>query len=63
MVKYQISDLNFTDVLAAEFRKSIMSAIPRIIPLLSDSVSDVSMTGVRALLKLSQQGRVTNFLT
>ena len=61
-VKYKFSDLSDTNVFIAEFRESIRPAIPEIISLLSDSVSDVRITGEDVLLKLSQQGRVSKFL-
>jgi hypothetical protein len=41
----------------AEFRVSIVSAIPRIIALLSDNDWNVCLVGAKALLKLSEQGK------
>ena len=58
----KISSLNVVDVLVAEFRESIKPAIPRIIVLLSDKELDVRKAAVDALLKFSEQGKVSNFL-
>jgi HEAT repeat protein len=41
----------------AEFQESIVSAIPQIIALLSDSDLDVCLAGANTLLKLSEQGK------
>ena len=64
-VRYQNfrTERNVVDVLVGEFRVLIRPVIPRIIFFLSDIESDVRTTAVHALLKLLQQGRVTNFLT
>jgi hypothetical protein len=55
--------MNIVDVLVADFRGSIMHAIPEIISLLSDRESKVRMTGADALVKLSEQGKVSKILT
>ena len=62
-VRYNFSNLNDADVLVAEFRESIMPAIPEIISLLSDSDLSVRMAGADALSELSEQGKVSKFLT
>ena len=62
-VRYNFSNLNDADVLVAEFRESIMPAIPEIISLLSDSDLSVRMAGADALSELSEQGNVSKFLT
>ena len=62
-VRYNFSNLNDADVLVAEFRESIMPAIPEIISLLSDSNLSVRMAGADALSELSEQGNVSKFLT
>ena len=62
-VEYQISDLNGIDVLLAEFRESIQPAIPQIVDLLGHPNSGVCKEGANTLLKLSEQGRRSKFLT
>ena len=62
-VRYQISDLNDTDVLVAEFRVPIKHAIPEIISLLRDSELNVRIAGVYALSKLSERCKVSKSLT
>ena len=58
---YLISDLNIVDVLfVAVFRESIRDAIPTIITLLRSWESDM---GVNSLEVLSEQGKVSNFLS
>ena len=47
----------------AEFRELIRAAIPRIITLLSHSVPYVCSEGAATLAKLSEHGKVSNFLT
>ena len=47
----------------AEFRKLIRAAIPQIITLLSDSAPYAHSGGADALAKLSEHGKVSNFLT
>ena len=54
--------LNVVDVFVAEFQESIRSAIPQIIDLLGSSL-DVCIVATNALVKLSEQGKVSNFLT
>jgi len=49
--------------IVAEFRGSIRPAIPRIIALLTNSDEDLLRAGVGALLKLSEQGEISNFVT
>ena len=49
--------------LVAEFRKSIKSAIPQMITLLKIEDSDVRKVVANALAKLSEQGKVSNYLT
>ena len=51
------------DLLVADFGDSIMHAIPRIIALLSNSVSDVREAGADALVILSEHGEVLKFQT
>jgi hypothetical protein len=52
------SDLNIVDVLfIAEFRESIRAAIPKIIALLKPW-SDGCEASVKAVVKLSEQGKV-----
>ena len=60
-VRYHISDLNVVDVLVAEFRESIRSAIPQMITLLNIGDLDICMVVANALVKLSEQGRVSIF--
>ena len=62
-VRYQISDLNDTDVLVAEFRVPIGRAIPQIISLLRDSELNVRIAGVYALSKLSKRCKASKTLT
>ena len=50
-------------ILAAEFRESLGQAIPQIITLLSHREWYVRQAGADALSKLSEQGKVSNFLT
>ena len=57
-VRYKFSDLDDTDVVAAEFRESIRLAIPEIFSLLSDGEGNVRIAGAGALSKLSEQGKV-----
>jgi HEAT repeat protein len=45
----------------AEFRESIVTAIPQIIAFLSDKDWDVRSVGCNALLKLSEQGKNINY--
>ena len=47
----------------AEFRESIRAAIPQIITLLRPWKSYICEVGADALAKLSEQGKVSNFLT
>jgi hypothetical protein len=64
MVRYQISDLKVVDVLVAEFRESIMPAIPQMIALLGTwEASDIHKLVSNALSKLSEHGKISNFLT
>jgi HEAT repeat protein len=58
-VRYKFSDLNDTEVLVAEFQESIRPAIPQFITLLSDGELDVREAGVGALVKLSEQSKVS----
>ena len=60
-VRYQISNLNIVDVLAAEFRGSIWPAIPLMNDLLEIGNSDVCKVVVNTLAKLSEQGKVSIF--
>ena len=56
--------MNIVDVLfVAEFRESIRAAIPQIVTLLRPWKSDFCETGANTLAKLSEQGKVSNFLT
>ena len=55
--------MNIVDALLVEFRESIIPAIPKIITSLSDGESSVRQAGADALLKLSEKGKVSNFLT
>ena len=60
----KFSDLNIVEVLfLAEFQELIGAAIPKIISLLRPWSSDVYKTGANALVRLSEQGKVSNFLT
>lgn len=52
-----------TILLDAEFREVVRRAIPQIIDLLSDRELNARRAGVDALSKLSEQGRISNFLT
>ena len=47
----------------AEFQELIRAAIPQIITLLQHLKPDVCEAGANALAKLSEQGKVSNFLT
>jgi HEAT repeat protein len=58
-VIYQVSPLNVTDVLLAEFRESIRPAIPEIFSFLGDSELNVRKAGADALAKFSEQGKVS----
>jgi hypothetical protein len=58
MVRYQISDLTVVDVLVAEFRETIMHAIPKIIAFLSLTELNVRQAAAYALSKLSGQGNI-----
>ena len=60
---FKFSDMNDSDVLIAVFRESIGLAIPQIIGLISDGESDVCCAGADALVKLSEQGNVSKFLS
>ena len=63
MVRYQIFDLNIVDVLfVAEFRELIGAAIPPIITLFSHSMPHVCRKGADTLAKLSEYGKILNFL-
>jgi hypothetical protein len=62
-VRNNFSDLNDADVLIADFRESIIHAIPKIIAFLSDSELNVCCAGADALAKLSEQGKVSKILT
>ena len=55
--------MNVIDVLVAEFRESIKVAIPEMITLLRSGDSNIRKVAVNALLKLSEIGKVLNFLT
>jgi HEAT repeat protein len=55
--KIEYSGLALLMSSVAEFRESIVSAIPRIITFLSDSDSYVRLAGAVALSKLSEQGK------
>jgi hypothetical protein len=64
----KISDLIVIDVLVAEFRESITPAILNMVNLLRSSKWDVFEAVANALMKLalmklSEQGKVSNFLT
>ena len=66
MVRYQIFDLIVVDVLVAEFRESIRPAIPKMITLLTwvGSWESARFEAVaNALTILSEQGKVSSFLT
>ena len=49
-------------IIVAEFRESIRSAIPQIISLLSDNTSYACKGGADSLVKLSEQGKVSDLL-
>jgi hypothetical protein len=56
--------MNVLDVLyVAEFRESIKAAIPKIITLLRPWKSPIYAVGANELAKLSEQGKVSNFVT
>jgi hypothetical protein len=60
----KLSDLNIVDVLfIAEYRELIKAAIPQIITLLGSFDSDVCIANTNALVKLSEQCKVSKFLT
>ena len=59
----KIFGLNIIDVLVAEFRDSVRPTIPRIVALLCDRDWPVCKEDLDVLLKLSEQGKVSNFLT
>ena len=59
----KFSDPDNAHELVAEIRVSIRRAIPEIISLLSDTYLDVRIAGADALSKLSEKGKVSNFLT
>lgn len=61
--KIKISDLNVIDLLVDMFRESIRHAIPEFIALLSHSELNVCEAGADALVKLSEQGTTSSFLT
>jgi len=63
MVRYQISDLDITNVLVAEFRESIRPCIPQIIGLLGRRDVDVRETGLNTLMELSEHGKISKFPT
>jgi hypothetical protein len=46
---------------AADLRKSVGAAIPRIITFLGDNDSNVRTAGVKVLVKLLEQGNILNF--
>ena len=48
--------------IVAEFRESIRPVISRVVALLDDSDWHIREAGANALLKLSKQGRIYNFL-
>ena len=50
-------------MLVDEFRESIRLAIPQIIGLLSDSMSYGCEEGADVLSKLSEQGKISHFVT
>jgi hypothetical protein len=52
-----------TILLDAEFRELVRNAIPEIIDLLWHSESNVRMASSDALLKFSEQGNISSFLT
>jgi len=49
-------------MIIAEFQVSIRPAIPHLIALLSDSDEGLCTAGADAFLKLSEQGKPSNFL-
>ena len=60
----KISNLNVVDVLVAEFRETIMHAIPQMnICLRSRDESDVHGAVEKAFPKVSEHGRISSFLT
>ena len=59
-ISYQASDLNVV-LFVAEFQESIRVAIPQIITLLRPWNSYICEVGADALVKLSEQGRVSIF--
>ena len=62
MVRYHIFDLIVVDVLVAEFRESIRPAIPEMVNLLNSWESGF-FEAVANILKLSERGKSSNFLT
>jgi hypothetical protein len=57
-VKYEFSDLSNADVLVAEFRESVLPAIPKIIDFLSNKRnSNFRMAGANSLANLSEPGK------
>ena len=58
-VRYKFSDLNYIEVLVAEFREPIKPYVPEIVSLLSDSVLEVGIGDADdALSKISDQCKV-----
>jgi len=53
--------MNIADIVVAELRESMKSAIPHMIGFLSVSDDDLRKTGVNLLLNLSQEGS-TSFI-
>lgn len=63
MYGIKIFDLNIIDVLVAEFRESIVPAIPGLLSLLIHSRSNDRKVGVDALSRFSEQGKMSKFLS
>ena len=67
VVRYKVPDSDLKPelcwALVVEFRESIRPAIPQIIAFLNHGDLNDRTTGADALAKLSEQGKVSNFLT